>query len=62
MRKHIVSPYETCPSCAGSGMGLNAYTGEPDNCWTCHGYGTIRARDDKGRFVGNTTAKESEAA
>lgn len=61
MSKPTVSPYETCPVCEGSGLGLNAYSGEPGNCWTCHGYGTIRARDDKGRFVGNTT-KETEAA
>ena len=54
-----VSPFEICPACCGSGLGLNAYTGEPGNCWDCRGYGTIRARDAKGRFVGNTAEQEA---
>lgn len=56
-------PYETCPSCSGSGLGLNM-AGEPDNCWECKGDTVVRARDERGRFVGNTTLfrKELETA
>jgi hypothetical protein len=53
MNVTYLNPYQPCPSCRGFGVGLNAYTGEPGNCWTCHGYGTIRSRDSQGRFVGN---------
>lgn len=55
MNTAYISAYETCPSCDGCGLGLNAYNGEPDDCWTCKGYGTIRARDANGRFIGNVT-------
>jgi hypothetical protein len=36
-------------------MGLNPYNGDPGNCWDCNGDGRVRARDDKGRFIGNTS-------
>ena len=52
----LINAYETCASCGGSGLGLNCYTGEPDNCRECNGNTVVRRRDDRGRFVGNIHA------
>lgn len=50
MSKQIFySPYVTCPSCNGSGM--QDGFGEVTECWECHGDTTVRARDERGRFV-----------
>ena len=55
-------PYEECPSCDGSGLQLNTFDGEPDTCRECGGWCVVRARDEKGRFVGGTTREEREEA
>lgn len=47
----ITLAWEDCPSCDGTGMGLNM-AGEPDACRECKGDTVIRARDEKGRYVG----------
>jgi DnaJ-class molecular chaperone len=44
--------WETCPSCAGSGLGLNM-AGEPDCCRECKGDTVVRARDERGRWIPN---------
>ena len=44
------TPYEPCPSCAGSGLTLSPYTGEPTDCPDCID-GLVRARDERGRFT-----------
>jgi hypothetical protein len=45
------NPYERCSSCnAGSGLTLSTYTGEPTDCYECHGTGVVRRRDARGRF------------
>ena len=49
-----VPAYENCPDCSGTGLALNM-AGEPDNCRNCRD-GLVRARDEKGRFTGNTAA------
>lgn len=41
---------DPCPHCGGSGLTLNTYTGEPDDCRKCDN-GWVRARDKRGRFV-----------
>ena len=46
-------PWETCPTCKGSGLGLNM-AGEPDHCFECKGDTVVRARNDKGQFTGNS--------
>jgi DnaJ-class molecular chaperone len=57
--KIIIPSVMPCPSCSGTGMALNSYTGEPDDCKDCMD-GYVRARDYKGRFVGNTTQFRTE--
>jgi DnaJ-class molecular chaperone len=49
-----VPPYERCHSCNGSGLALNCYSGEPEDCRECRGDGWVRARDERGRFIGNS--------
>lgn len=51
-RKYIRA-YCPCSSCGGSGMALNCYNGEPEDCRDCRGDGVERARDERGRFVGH---------
>lgn len=53
-KRKIIKSHEKCPACNGSGLALNCYTGEPDSCRECYGDGVVRARDDRGRFVGNS--------
>lgn len=52
-----ISPYERCPNCNGSGLAINCYTGDPQDCRECQGDGWVRARDEKGRFIGNSTER-----
>lgn len=49
--------YETCPSCGGSGLQSNTFNGEPEHCRECGGDTVVRARDEKGRFVGGSKPK-----
>lgn len=53
----IVTAYETCLSCNGSGLRLNDI-GEPDTCRECGGNTVVRRRDERGRFA---VAKQEDA-
>jgi len=46
------SCWEICPRCAGTGMGQDIGGDWQDGrCPDCRGYGTIRLRDQRGRFT-----------
>lgn len=50
MSKEIYSSYEDCPTCGGTGLMINTFSGEPDCCWECKGDSVVRRRDERGRF------------
>ena len=51
MDDRIMTAYEPCFKCQGSGHGTSA-CGDPDGiCWECKGNGALRIRDEKGRFA-----------
>lgn len=46
------SAYESCPSCGGHGHVFDGAKSEPDWCRECGSSGHVRARDNRGRFLG----------
>jgi DnaJ-class molecular chaperone len=52
MAEPRIASYERCPSCNGSGLALNTFSGEPDECTECNG-GYVRARNKRGQFTSN---------
>lgn len=49
---NVLSAYEVCPSCGGHGHYFDEMKGEPTWCRECRSTGAVRARDNRGRFLG----------